>query len=61
MADFYGTLIIGPSGSGKSTLTAGLQQFLTAIERKNIVISLDPANEDSKYKVASFSNQKLDF
>jgi len=47
---FYGCMIIGPSGSGKSTLTAGLQQFLDAIGRKHIVISLDPANEETKYK-----------
>lgn len=51
MTEFFGAILIGPSGSGKSTLCAGLQQFLTEIKRKHIVINLDPANEEQKYKV----------
>lgn len=48
---FFGAYVIGPSGSGKSTLCEGLSQFFTSLERKHIVINLDPANEVLKYKV----------
>lgn len=61
MADFFGALVIGPSGSGKSTLCAGLQQFLSALGRKHVVINLDPANDQCKYKVHFHFLKKLDF
>ena len=48
---FFGAYVIGPSGSGKSTLCEGLSQFFTSLERKHIIINLDPANDNSKYKV----------
>jgi len=47
----YGCLIIGPSGSGKTTFCYGLQQFFSQIDRKCVLVNLDPANETMGYKV----------
>ncbi|CAK87940.1 unnamed protein product (macronuclear) [Paramecium tetraurelia] len=44
---YYGSIIIGPSGVGKSTLCKGLLQMMEQIQRKSIIINMDPANEDS--------------
>ncbi|CAD8097120.1 unnamed protein product [Paramecium sonneborni] len=44
---YYGSLIIGPSGVGKTTLCKGLFQMMQQIQRKCIIINMDPANEDS--------------
>ena len=41
----FGQLVIGPPGSGKSTYCHGLHQFLNGVERKTIVVNLDPAND----------------
>jgi predicted PilT family ATPase len=41
----FGQLVIGPPGSGKSTYCHGLYQFLNGVERKTIVVNLDPAND----------------
>ncbi|CAD8091311.1 unnamed protein product [Paramecium primaurelia] len=43
---YYGSIIIGPSGVGKSTLCKGLSQMMQQIQRKSIIINMDPANED---------------
>jgi hypothetical protein len=45
----YGLLVIGPSGSGKTTFCNALGQFFTAIQRKYLLINMDPANESISY------------
>ncbi|KAL8439994.1 hypothetical protein Efla_004782 [Eimeria flavescens] len=47
---WYGQLVIGPPGSGKSSYCFGMQQLLTALERKHIVVNLDPLNDLLPYK-----------
>lgn len=46
----FGQLVIGPPGSGKSTYCDGMEQFMTAIERKVSVVNLDPANDHTSYQ-----------
>ena len=41
----FGQLIIGPAGSGKTTYCHGMQQYLTSIGRRVVVVNLDPAND----------------
>jgi GTPase SAR1 family protein len=48
----FAQLIIGPPGSGKSTFCNGMQQLLTALERKCSVVNLDPANDHTSYPAA---------
>ncbi|KAH7130453.1 hypothetical protein B0J11DRAFT_523188 [Dendryphion nanum] len=48
----FAQLVIGPPGSGKSTYCDGMQQFMTAIERKCSVVNLDPANDHTTYPCA---------
>ena len=48
----FAQLVIGPPGSGKSTYCDGMQQFMTAIERKCSVVNLDPANDHTSYQPA---------
>ena len=47
----YGVLVLGPSGSGKTTFCNALSQFFTAVQRKHLVINMDPANENMSYEV----------
>ncbi|ODV61554.1 GTPase GPN2 ASCRUDRAFT_80609 [Ascoidea rubescens DSM 1968] len=46
----YGQIVIGPPGSGKSTYCNGMNQFLSAIGRKNCVVNFDPANDRLPYE-----------
>lgn len=48
----FAQLVIGPPGSGKSTYCDGMQQMLTALERKVSVVNLDPANDHTSYPAA---------
>lgn len=48
----FGQFVIGPPGSGKSTYCSTMLDFLNNIDRKTIVINLDPANDDIPYKCA---------
>uniref|UniRef100_A0A8C6LDY2 GPN-loop GTPase 2 n=1 Tax=Nothobranchius furzeri TaxID=105023 RepID=A0A8C6LDY2_NOTFU len=41
----FGQVVIGPPGSGKTTYCQGMQQFLTSLGRKVVVVNMDPANE----------------
>ena len=47
----YGVVVIGPSGSGKTTFCYALSQFFTAIQRKHVIVNMDPANETMSYEV----------
>lgn len=47
---WYGQLVIGPPGSGKSSYCFGMQQMLIALERRHIVVNLDPMNDLLPYK-----------
>lgn len=46
---WFGQLVIGPPGAGKSTFCHGMHQILQALERKHVVVNLDPANEDPQF------------
>ncbi|DBA78991.1 TPA: GPN-loop GTPase 2 [Trebouxia sp. C0004] len=46
----FGQLVIGPAGSGKTTYCNGMQQYLTLLGRKTVVVNLDPANESLPYE-----------
>ncbi|KAL6061067.1 GPN-loop GTPase 2 [Balamuthia mandrillaris] len=46
----FGQLVIGPPGSGKTTYCAGMEQILTAMGRKVVVVNLDPANDFVPYE-----------
>lgn len=45
----FGQVVIGPPGSGKTTYCQGMQQFLTGLGRKVVVVNMDPANEGLPY------------
>ncbi|XP_072317298.1 GPN-loop GTPase 2 [Eucyclogobius newberryi] len=45
----FGQVVIGPPGSGKTTYCHGMQQFLTGLGRKVVVVNMDPANEGLPY------------
>ena len=45
----YGQVVLGPPGSGKSTYCYALQQYFKIIDRKCIVVNLDPANDNIQY------------
>lgn len=47
---WYGQLVIGPPGSGKSTYVAGIEHILKQINRKLVLINLDPFIENDIYK-----------
>ncbi|EUD68000.1 GPN-loop GTPase [Plasmodium inui San Antonio 1] len=47
---WFGQLIIGPPGSGKSTYVAGVEHILKQINRKLVLINLDPFVENDVYK-----------
>jgi len=46
----FAQLVIGPPGSGKSTYCDGMQQFMTAVDRKCSIVNLDPANDRTNYQ-----------
>lgn len=46
----FGQLVIGPAGSGKTTYCNGMQQYLTLLGRKTVVVNLDPANDSLPYE-----------
>ena len=48
---YYGCVVIGPSGSGKTTFCLGLSQLLKVLDRKHILVNLDPANINNESKV----------
>ncbi|OII73879.1 XPA1 binding GTPase [Cryptosporidium ubiquitum] len=45
----FGQVLIGPPGSGKTTFVYGMHQMCTALNRPNIIVNLDPANENIPY------------
>ncbi|KAG8961962.1 hypothetical protein FRC03_004780 [Tulasnella sp. 419] len=48
----FGEIVIGSPGSGKSTYAYGKYQLLMALNRKCIVVNLDPANDPTPYPSA---------
>lgn len=48
----FGQVVIGPPGSGKTTYCQGMQEFLTHLGRKVVVVNMDPANEGIPYLCA---------
>ncbi|XP_012694176.1 GPN-loop GTPase 2 [Clupea harengus] len=46
----FGQVVIGPPGAGKTTYCRGMQEFLTSLGRKVVVVNLDPANEGLPYQ-----------
>lgn len=48
----FGQVVIGPPGSGKTTYCRGMQEFLSHLGRKVVVVNLDPANETLPYPCA---------
>lgn len=48
----FGQVVIGPPGSGKSTYCRGMQEFLSRLGRKVVVVNMDPANEGLTYSCA---------
>uniref|UniRef100_A0A8C9GB19 GPN-loop GTPase 2 n=1 Tax=Piliocolobus tephrosceles TaxID=591936 RepID=A0A8C9GB19_9PRIM len=47
---WFGQLVIGPPGSGKSTYVAGVTHILKQLNRKLLIINLDPFIENDIYK-----------
>lgn len=48
----FGQLVVGPAGSGKTTYCNGMQQYLTLLGRKTVIVNLDPANNRLPYECA---------
>lgn len=48
----FGQVVIGPPGSGKTTYCRGMQEFLSRLGRKVVIVNLDPANEGLPYPCA---------
>ncbi|XP_032511422.1 GPN-loop GTPase 2 [Danaus plexippus] len=46
----YGQLVIGPPGAGKTTYCSEMSKLLRKIDRKVVIVNLDPANECMTYK-----------
>ncbi|XP_016363382.1 GPN-loop GTPase 2-like [Sinocyclocheilus anshuiensis] len=49
---YFGQVVIGPPGSGKTIYCRGMQEFLSHLGRKVVVVNLDPANEGLPYPCA---------
>lgn len=45
----FGQVVIGPPGSGKTTYCRAMQEFMTHLGRKVVVVNMDPANEGLPY------------
>jgi len=48
----FGQVVIGPPGSGKTTYCRAMQEFLTQLGRKVVIVNMDPANEGLPYSCA---------
>lgn len=48
----FGQVVIGPPGSGKTTYCQAMQEFLTHLGRKVVVVNMDPANDGLPYSCA---------
>ncbi|CAG4937833.1 unnamed protein product [Colias eurytheme] len=47
---YYGQLVIGPPGAGKTTYCNEMSKVLRKLERKVIIVNLDPANDNVTYQ-----------
>lgn len=48
----FGQVVIGPPGSGKTTYCRAMQEFLSLLGRKVVVVNMDPANDGLPYTCA---------
>ena len=48
----FGQVVIGPPGSGKTTYCLGMQEFMSQLGRKVVVVNMDPANDGLPYECA---------
>ncbi|XP_045493693.1 GPN-loop GTPase 2 [Colias croceus] len=47
---YYGQLVIGPPGAGKTTYCNEMSKVLRKLDRKVIIVNLDPANDNITYQ-----------
>ncbi|KAJ2947041.1 hypothetical protein O0L34_g16386 [Tuta absoluta] len=47
---YYGQLVLGPPGAGKTTYCGKMAQLLKKLERKVVIVNLDPANDIMSYE-----------
>eukprot|EP01094_Clydonella_sp_ATCC50884_P003729 TRINITY_DN12844_c0_g2_i1.p1 TRINITY_DN12844_c0_g2~~TRINITY_DN12844_c0_g2_i1.p1 ORF type:complete len:307 (+),score=104.31 TRINITY_DN12844_c0_g2_i1:77-997(+) len=45
----FAQVVVGPPGSGKSTYCNGMHQLMTGLNRRVVIVNLDPANEHLSY------------
>lgn len=45
----FGQVIVGPPASGKTTYCHGISQFLSQLNRRPVLVNLDPANDCMPY------------
>ena len=55
----FGMIVIGPGGSGKSTFCKEISSFYTSINRQNIIVNMDPGNENPEYKTLIDINELI--
>lgn len=48
--NYYGQLVLGPPGAGKTTYCSNMSDLLKKLERKVVIVNLDPANDTMSYK-----------
>jgi GTPase SAR1 family protein len=57
----FGVLVVGSPGAGKSTFCQAIQQIYTQINRKCVLVNLDPANDQLPYECDYDVRKLVDF